>query len=188
MKNISSIITAQKSKYEDLKVLNIIKKKCTDLSTLLNERRQSVRDIYFAVLADYPNLKKTLGERFYKHERALQLIRNKALPENPQSADDIAKVFAREDVMNLLGKAKDGTVFYNGAVECEDFSFCVFSSESSIRLYALRVKPLDRVMMMDGTFDVVPIGPFNQLLIIHVVYMGKVRKNNFDSISVVQSN
>lgn len=179
---------SKEKKYEELKVLNIIKKKCSDLTNLLNERRQSVRDIFYAVLAEYPHLKKTLGEKFYKHERALQIIRNRSMPENPKSANEIAKMFERADVMNLLGNAKDGTVFYNGAMECEDFSFCVFSSESSIRLFTSRVKPFDRIMMMDGTFGVVPIGPFNQLLIIHAIYMEKVCKINHDFNFYVQNN
>lgn len=161
--------------YEELKVLNIIKKKCADLTTLLNERRQSVRDVFYAVLAEYPHLKNTLGNNFFKHERALQLIRNKAIPENPKTADEIAKIFTRDDIMNLLGNTKDGSILYDGAMECDDFSFCVFSSKSSIELFVSHVRPLDRIIMMDGTFAVVPIGSFNQLLILYAVYMEKVR-------------
>lgn len=168
--------STKEKKYEELKILNIIKKKCSDLTTVLNERRQSVRDIFYAVLADHPHLKNTFGQKFFKQERALQLIRNKSMPKNPKTADEIAKIFARSDVMSLLGNAKDGTVFYNGSVECEDFSFCVFSSTSSIQLFVSRVQPLDRIIMMDGTFGVVPLGSFNQLLIIYSVYMEKVRK------------
>lgn len=76
--------------------------------------------------------------------------------------------------MQLLGTTKDGHEFYNGAVESDDYSFCVFSSKTSIELFSSRIKHGERIMMMDGTFAVVPIGSFDQLLIIYGVYMEKV--------------
>lgn len=161
----------QEKKYIDFKVLNMIKNKCADLSTLLNERKQSVRDIFYSVANNHPDF----GINFYKVERSLQLIRSAALPKNPTNADEIAKMFQRNDIAKMLGTTKDGRPFYNGVFESDDFSFCVFSSQSIIEQYCERVKYGDRHIMMDGTFAVVPIGSFNQLLIIYAVYLEKVR-------------
>lgn len=160
----------QEKKFDELRVLNIIKKKCADLSTLLNERKQSARDIFYSVLSNHPGVKID----FFKVERGLQLLRSAALPKNPANCDEIAEMFSREDIMKLIGTTKDGKVFYNGVFESNEYSFCVFSSESSIKLYCSHVKYGDRTIMMDGTFDVVPIGSFDQLLIIYAVYMEKV--------------
>lgn len=46
-------------------VLNEIKQKCGDFSTLMDERKQSVRDIFYSVLAKYPTVKLD----FYPRER-----------------------------------------------------------------------------------------------------------------------
>lgn len=77
----------KEKKYEELNVLNLIKTKCCDLSTLINERKQSVRDIclmcFYFVTANYPHVKID----FFAHERSLQLIRNAALPRTPVSCD-----------------------------------------------------------------------------------------------------
>lgn len=162
---------AQEEKYAEYKVLNMIKRKCTDLSTLLNERKQSARDIFYSVANNYPNFK----IKFFDVERGLQVLRSAALPKNPTNADEIAKMFQRDDIAKLLGTTKDGRPFYNGVFESDDFSFCVFSSESTIKQYCERVKYGDRHIMMDGTFAVVPIGSFNQLLIIYAVYLEKVK-------------
>lgn len=160
----------QEKFFEELKILNLVKSKCADISTLFNEKKQSVRNIFYSVLSNYPNVKMD----FYENERCLQLIRNSVLPKNPTTCDDIAKIFEREDIMKLLGTTKDGKAFYNGVFECEECSFCVFSSKGSIELFSSRVKYGDRVIMIDGTFAVVPIGSFDQLLIVYAVYMEKV--------------
>lgn len=160
----------KENKRVELKVLNLIKKKCADLSSLLNDRKQSPRDIFYSVLSDHKDVKLD----FFTHERTLERIRAEALPKNPEDIHEIAKLFDRDDIRNMLGITKDGKPFYNGVYEGEGFSFCVFSSQSIMKLYCARVKFGDRMVMMDGTFGVVPVGTFNQLLLIHAIYMEKV--------------
>lgn len=111
---------------------------------------------------------------FYSVERNLQIIRNKSLPKNPICCDDISKIFEREDIVEILGKSKKGDIFYNGCMETNGFSFCVFSSYISIQTFESRVKFGERTYMMDGTFDSVPMGTFNQLFVIYGVYIEKV--------------
>lgn len=89
-------------------------------------KKQSVHDIFYSITPDYPDVKL----HFLKHERCLQVIWSSALPKNPRNCDDVARIFQRSDVMQLLGTTKDGHEFYNGAVESDDYSFCVFSSKT----------------------------------------------------------
>lgn len=160
----------QEKKFYECKVLNIIKNKCADLSTFINEKKQAVRDIFYAVLSDYPDVKLD----FYKCERGLQMIRSASLPKNPLNCDDISNLFEREDIMNILGRTKTGETFYNGTVEGDDYGFCAFSSPATIALFESRIRYGERVVMMDGTFDIVPLGVFNQLLMIYGIYIDKV--------------
>lgn len=161
---------SQEKKFEELRVLNIIKAKCADLSSLINERKQSVRDIFYKVISEH----KDVSLDFYAVERSLQIIRNKSLPKNPLCCTDISRIFEREDVHKMIGTTQRDEVFYNGCYESNEFNFCIFSSANSIQTFESRIKFGDRIFMMDGTFDVVPIGEFNQLFIIYGVYMEKV--------------
>lgn len=164
---------------DNLSILNEIKTKCSDLSTLINDRKQSVRDIFYSILAKYPGAQID----FFKHERALQLIRCDALPKNPLDASHISNMFDRNDVLELLGKTKGGQLFFDGILEGPDYSECFFSSKKSIEIFETNELPGERKIMIDGTFDVVPLGSYKQLLIIYAVYMGKVnyekKKLNF---------
>lgn len=162
---------AKKGKLEEnLNILNEIKMKCADITLLINGRKQSVRDIFYSVLSKYP----AADIEFFKHERTLQLIINAALPKNPVNTSDIVNIFQRDDLMQLLGNAKDNSQFFDGVLEGNDYSACFFSSKPAIELFEINVLPGKRVIMIDGTFDVVPVGSFKQLLIIYAVYMEKV--------------
>lgn len=155
----------KENEYTELVIVNKIKEKCSDIKTMINERKQSVRDIFYSVLSEYPGI--TLN--FFKYESTLQKIRNSAIPKNPTSCDEIAKLFDDEQLMNLIGISKDGKPFYNGVVQSIEFCFCVFSSYTSISLF--KKHKLE-------TFAVVPIGTFKQLLIIYGVYIEKVSLNS----------
>lgn len=164
--------TTREQVYTELKVLNIAKQKCADISTLINERKQSIRDIFYSVLSDYPDVQ----INFYSIERSLQIIRNSAMPKNPLNCDEISKMFERDDIMQMLGRTSANKTFYNGCMESSEYGFCAFSSVKSIDLFKSRTSYGQRTIMIDGTFDVVPIGPFNQLLVIYGVYIEKVSR------------
>lgn len=102
--------------YKELTVLNEIKSKCDDINTLINEKKQSVRDIFYSVLSKHPEI----NLEFYKHERGLQMIRNSALPQNPLNCHDIAKIFERADIHNILGRTEEGDIFFDGDFEKPD--------------------------------------------------------------------
>lgn len=114
---------------------------------------------------------------FFKHERTLQKIRNHAFPTNPKDCAEIIAAFENQNIMDSIGRSQHVSkyAFFNGAVKTEEHSFCVFSSKHIMDLIEKRIESGRREYMLDATFKVVPIGPFNQLLIFHIKYIQKVR-------------
>lgn len=165
------------SKFDQLAVLNEVKEKCADISTIINEKKQSVRDIFYSVLSKYPNLKVDFTSSL---QRNLQLIRTSALPKNPYNGTEIAKMFESEKVMNLIGISKTKSIFFDGVIEAsgpkedDNYSACFFSSKDSLDIFEQNVPYGERNIVIDGTFDVVPLGTYKQLLVVYAVYMEKV--------------
>lgn len=97
------------------------------------------------------------------------------MPKPPQTCAEIEKVFKEKNVMEHFGMAvKSTATFYKGVVEREKFSFCVFPSDKIIEL--MQIIPMeDRTILIDGTFTIVPVGPFKQLLIFYIEVVGNVR-------------
>lgn len=108
-----------------------------------------------------------------KYERTLQLIRDKSIPKNPTNCQEITDAFRDEEIMKTIGRSKTlgNSVFFDGVVERETYSFCVFSSKSAVSLIQQHIEPQRRNFMVDGTFAVCPVGPFTQLLIIFAAYI-----------------
>lgn len=158
--------------FDKLVILNEIKRKCADISTLIAERKQSVRDVFYSVVTKHPEANGKLI--FEDYERTLSTIRSSAFPKNPINTADISNIFKRDDVMNLIGKSKTGSIFYDGVIEGDGYAACFFSSKATLELFELNERPGERIIMIDGTFDVVPVGAFQQLLILYAVYMEKV--------------
>lgn len=103
------------------------------------------------------------------------MIRSAKLPKNPNTTDDIENLFNREDIKNTLGQTKSNSIFFDGVLEGNDHSACFFSSKDALDIFEQNVPYGEREIMIDGTFDIVPIGTFKQLLVVYGVYMGKVR-------------
>lgn len=113
---------------------------------------------------------------FFKHERALQNLRKTAIPANPSTCSEIGDAFMKENIMNGLGKSQhsEKNIFFDGVVETNRYSFCIFSSKYICRLIDEHIPNDRRHYLMDATFKVCPVGPFNQLLIIYISYIEKV--------------
>lgn len=91
-------------------------------------------------------------------------------------AAELNKADNREKFGKTLDKQRQ---FYIDSVVSETFSFHVFASLAVISFIKQHIKPNERFYSMDGTFQVVPKG-LSQLLIISIQYKNKVgRKNVF---------
>lgn len=58
-------------------------------------------------------------------------------------------------------------------VKTETF-FTLFASLQMIDLIRQYIPPHSRRYMMDGTFDIIPLGPYYQLLLIYIEYRNNV--------------
>lgn len=114
---------------------------------------------------------------FFKYERTLQLIRSASFPKNPVTCDEISNAFQNENIMNSIGRSQHVAkeAFFNGVVQSEEYSFCVFSSKNIMNMIEKHIDVNRRHYLLDATFKVVPVGPFNQFLIFYINYIEKVK-------------
>lgn len=111
---------------------------------------------------------------FAKYERTLNYIRNKTLPKSPTTCEEIRSAFSNDNILSSIGTSQHEGVFFDGIMEFESYSFCVFSSKYAIKLIEEKILPYRRVYMMDATFKICSLGPFKQFLIIYIAYIDKV--------------
>ncbi|XP_055306512.1 uncharacterized protein LOC129570813, partial [Sitodiplosis mosellana] len=167
---------------KSLAALNEIKKKCSDLQTVACGRRLAkAKDIFTEVMIDHQDTKLN----FDRIERTLQILKKGALPPSPVEVSEICEAFDKKAVFDSYGstlqtvdlngeKLENKYAFFDGAVDNGDEAFCVFSSKVSLQLIEAEIPPNKRHILMDATFRTVPIGPFNQLLILYMKRQKKV--------------
>lgn len=117
-------------------------------------------------------------------ERTLRGIRDTTHPPSPLTIDELEKKISDETIKNSFlmchqtkderNEQKKPDEFFNGTIKGDGFSCAVFSSPKTIELIG-DIPPSKRKYFVDGTFKIVPIGPFSQLLIIHIGYLKSVR-------------
>lgn len=111
--------------------------------------------------------------------RNLHKIRSKCLPPCPKDISQIVDAFQTEYVRNNYGltirnQAALQTMFFHRAFEGDDFAYCMFISQDIVKAIKQHIAVENRQYYLDGTFGVVPMGIFKQLLIIHINFMGQV--------------
>lgn len=109
-------------------------------------------------------------------KRNLRQLRVHGLPKPPTNCAEIKEVFEKNNIFEKFGYSKhqNREKFYNGCFENKSFSYCVFSSMTTIKLIEKHVIRENLTILMDGTFKIVPLGCFKQILIIYAEYSGKV--------------
>lgn len=153
---------------KQLEAENKIKMLC-----LSDRSSKSTKEIYEEVLIDHQDLEKP----YVKMQRNLRLLRSKGLPPSPLNPAEIDIAFSRTDIMDKFGYTLHNTKkekFFHGTFSNESFSFFVFASINTIKLIQQNTQPRNLTILMDGTFKVVPISNFNQLLIIYAQYNTKI--------------
>lgn len=116
---------------------------------------------------------------FNRKKRTIQRLKRGVLPQSPKTVAEILAAFDKSAVFDTYGKSLhegEDLPFFNGAIETKDFSYCVFSSRKSIELIEKYIPVPERHILMDGTFRIVPVGPFKQLLILYIRNQKKVFK------------
>lgn len=86
--------------------------------------------------------------------------------------DQIKTSFQNESILKKYGLTLDGkSKFYVDTILCEDYSFCVFKSETIMKMISENVT--QRRFLIDGTFKTAA-KPFSQCVTISVEYKGEV--------------
>lgn len=107
--------------------------------------------------------------------RNLRRYTNKKYPSKPTSAAEIKMAYNDTATMERFGlNLRNTHRFYLDTVENEGSGFTVFASFEMIGMVEDHIPSENRRFMLDGTFDVVPIRYFYQLLVIAIGYKNDV--------------
>lgn len=105
------------------------------------------------------------------------------MPPPPKTFAEIVAAYENAKIMETYGSTIQfgdvpSTPFYRKLYSERQFAYCVFASQGIID--HMNTLPSERRdFFMDGTFRVVPYGAFNQLLVVHVAFLEKVRISQF---------
>lgn len=115
---------------------------------------------------------------FPKIQRGLQYLASTVFQTSPKTPADVQKAFNKESVFKNFGLCRQDqhqTPFFKVCHEQKDFAYCVFASDKCVQLIKENIPVTsNRKILIDGTFAVVPIGCFQQLLLINVEYLDRV--------------
>lgn len=107
-------------------------------------------------------------------ERNLRRKKNKKYPQKPKTVNDVIKAYDDPEIARKFGNNLRNTAqFYIDTITFLSSAFTIFASHQVIDMIK-RYIPNDRTYMMEGTFAVVPIENYYQLLIIYIQYKNDV--------------
>lgn len=107
-----------------------------------------------------------------------RLTTKKRRPKNVKTPAAIADEFKNSETFTDFGlNLRETEHFYIDTIVETEFSFTIFASHQIINLTKEHIPPGQRRYMMDGTFDVTPLGSYYQLLIIYIEYKNDVGFN-----------
>lgn len=107
-------------------------------------------------------------------KRSLFRHRTRALPPNAKNVATISTAYSDDNTMKKFGETESGKRFFKTAFACEQFEYCIFSSDDVVAMINDRIPVDSRNYLMDATFKICPYGTFNQILIIYVTYLDAV--------------
>lgn len=103
--------------------------------------------------------------------RNLRRYTNKKYPARPKNTTEIKQAYGDVATMQEFGfNLRKTNKFYVDTVQTEGSEFTVFASYDMLGMVNEKIPPEERRYMIDGTFDVVPIRYFYQLLVIAIEY------------------
>lgn len=127
--------------------------------------------------------RRPLGEsklRYASLAKTLSRYGKKRYPKRPQTASDVIRAFQDPKVSISYGKnLRKNKDFYIDTVineprnNVKESHFTLFASHQAIDLIQKHIPVNERHYLMDGTFDVTPLG-YYQLLVIHIRYQNEV--------------
>lgn len=110
--------------------------------------------------------------------RNLRRYTNTKYPSKPTTLAQIKEAYEDPSTMQKFGfNLRSTKRFYIDTIETKNGGFTIFASHEIMQMIDDIIPPEDRKYMLDGTFDVTPIGRFYQLLIITIDYKKDVSAN-----------
>lgn len=107
-------------------------------------------------------------------KKTLERSKNVIYPKIVHSLDEICKKFKDKSIMDKYGYTLDHDApFYVGTEETLNYGFTVFKSQYVVDFINKNIEPGSRKFLMDGTFDSLPTG-FYQLVIISIEHQNEV--------------
>lgn len=127
---------------------------------------------------------------FSKIKRGLQYIASKVYFTSPKTAADLIKFFKNPEVFNNFGmtlhEEEERTPFFKVCHNESNFSYCIFSSNKTVELINKYIPNVNnRTILIDGTFAVIPIGCFKQLIMMHIQYSEKVSSLSYSNYKLI---
>lgn len=128
----------------------------------------------------YSLLRRPLGVSSLDYKsmsRNLRRYTNAKYPSNPTSLSNIVEAYACPETMQKYGyNLRNSERFYICTMEASKGGYTIFASCEIMQMIDDFIPPEDRKYMLDGTFDVAPLGIFYQLLVIAIDYKKDVRR------------
>lgn len=124
-------------------------------------------------------LRRPLGEsklRYKKMERNLSRKKNKKYPKRPKMVANLIEAYEDPNILQEFGNnLRNTSRFYIDTILLLQSVFTVFASQQIIDMIKIHIPSDERTYMIDGTFSVVPISGFYQLLVIYIQFKNDVR-------------
>lgn len=113
--------------------------------------------------------------KFQNVDRSLHRWKNDQHPKIPNSIQELQSAFEKPEIIDKYGSTYEGNgKFYINTILSPKCDFTVFASPFIMKFIEENIK--DRRYLMDGTFDSLPKG-FYQMLIISIEYKDDVSKS-----------
>nr|XP_036225034.1 uncharacterized protein LOC118682123 [Bactrocera oleae] len=133
----------------------------------------SIRKIFQSTCVEYPVETKDID--FYKIQRNYQKLANKQFLISPKTPADVQDEVTLKKFGYTKHTGDDASTFFKICCDAKDFAYCLFCSDKIIYLMKENIPSnVERKILVDATFSVLPIGSFKQLLIIHIEYFETV--------------
>lgn len=114
--------------------------------------------------------------QFKQLQRTASRVKSNRHPKAPRTITEIKNAFAKPEIYNKYAlNLRQTRPFYIDTIDDGPKSaFTILASHQMIDLIEEHVAPEEKRYLMDGTFAVVPIGCYYQLLIIHLEFKNDV--------------
>lgn len=98
---------------------------------------------------------------------------------SPKTPTEVANMFKNQDIFKNVGltlhEDPEKTPFFKVCHDCKDFAYCIFGSDKIVKFINENIpNNNNKRILIDGTFSIVPLGCFKQLVLVHIEYYEKV--------------